>query len=113
MLFYSFFKTLVGQEVVIELKNGININGSLLSVDQYLNVKLQNISVKEPEKYPQLACLKTCFIRGSVIRYYLMYRQSYINGFLIIYLCRYIVLPKDAVDTDLLQDAARKENAPK
>ncbi|RYH13349.1 hypothetical protein EON65_35870 [archaeon] len=69
MLFFSFFKTLVGQEVTIELKNGINMKGSLVSVDQYLNVKLKSVSVEHPEKYPQLACLKTCFIRGSVIRY--------------------------------------------
>jgi len=36
--------------------------------------------------------LKNCFIRGSMVRYIQL-------------------LPKD-VDTELLQDAARKENAP-
>lgn len=69
MLFFSFFKTLVGQQVVVELKNGISLQGELISVDQYLNVKLNKLTVAEEKKYPQLACLKNCFVRGSVIRY--------------------------------------------
>jgi len=68
MIFYSFFKTLVGKEVAIELKNDIVLTGILLSVDQYLNIKLSNMHVVESEKYPQLNSLKSCFIRGSVIR---------------------------------------------
>ena len=44
------------------------------------------------DKYPQLTSLKNCFIRGSVVRY------VQIN-------------PSD-VDTELLQDATRKENSP-
>ena len=39
-LFYSFFKTLVGKEIVVELKNDIIMMGTLVSVDSYLNVKL-------------------------------------------------------------------------
>ena len=46
----------------------------------------------QPEKYPQLTSLKSCFIRGSVVRY--------------------IQIPPELVDVELLQDAARKENAP-
>uniref|UniRef100_A0ABI7Y969 Sm domain-containing protein n=13 Tax=Boreoeutheria TaxID=1437010 RepID=A0ABI7Y969_FELCA len=69
MLFYSFFKSLVGKDVVVELKNDLSICGTLHSVDQ--------LSVKN------------CFIRGSVVRY--------------------VQLPADEVDTQLLQDAARKE----
>ena len=45
MLFYSFFKTLVGKEVCIEMKNDVVLTGTLLSVDQYLNVKLANVNV--------------------------------------------------------------------
>uniref|UniRef100_A0A3P9JHI9 U6 snRNA-associated Sm-like protein LSm2 n=1 Tax=Oryzias latipes TaxID=8090 RepID=A0A3P9JHI9_ORYLA len=118
MLFYSFFKSLVGKDVVVELKNDLSICGTLHSVDQYLNIKLTDISVTDPEKYPHmLSCLlgekcrstplevqfqcrteqtavlqlsvKNCFIRGSVVRY--------------------VQLPADEVDTQLLQDAARKE----
>ena len=65
----------------------------LHSVDQYLNVKLTNVSVAvDKEKYPQLNALQNCFIRGSVVRY--------------------IQIPPEEVDVELLQDAARKENAP-
>uniref|UniRef100_A0A8C5XMK9 U6 snRNA-associated Sm-like protein LSm2 n=1 Tax=Microcebus murinus TaxID=30608 RepID=A0A8C5XMK9_MICMU len=78
MLFYSFFKSLVGKDVVVELKN-----------DLYLNIKLTDISVTDPEKYPHMLSVKNCFIRGSVVRY--------------------VQLPADEVDTQLLQDAARKE----
>jgi LSM domain len=34
MLFYSFFKTLVGKTVTVELKNDLAITGTLHSVDQ-------------------------------------------------------------------------------
>jgi small nuclear ribonucleoprotein (snRNP)-like protein len=54
MLFFSFFKTLVDHEVTVELKNDIQIRGTLRSVDQYLNIKLENISVLEEFKYPHL-----------------------------------------------------------
>ena len=92
MLFYSFFKSLVGKEVTVELKNDLGITGHLHSVDQYLNIKLQDIYVTCPgnglnttlypmqkyaplehvlnlkkEKYPHLLSVKNCFIRGSVV----------------------------------------------
>jgi small nuclear ribonucleoprotein (snRNP)-like protein len=91
-LFYSFFKTLVGKEVAVELKNDVVLTGTLHSVDQYLNVKLTNVSVVDSNRYPQLVALQNCFIRGSVVRY--------------------IQIPPEEVNTELLQDAARKENAP-
>jgi small nuclear ribonucleoprotein (snRNP)-like protein len=54
MLFFSFFKTLVDHEVTVELKNEVQIRGTLKSVDQYLNIKLDDISVVEEFKYPHL-----------------------------------------------------------
>ena len=54
MLFFSFFKTLVNHEVTVELKNDISIRGTLKSVDQYLNIKLDDITVVEELKYPHL-----------------------------------------------------------
>lgn len=90
-LFYSFFKSLVGKEVIVELKNDLCICGTLDSVDQYLNVKLNDISVPDPDKYPHMLSVRNCFIRGSVIRY--------------------VQLPAEEVDTVLLQDATRKEAA--
>merc|ERR1712027_145330 len=89
MLFYSFFKTLVGKDVVVELKNDLSICGTLHSVDQFLNIKLTDISVTDPDKYPHMMSVKNCFIRGSVVRY--------------------VQLPADECDTQLLQDTARKE----
>ena len=53
-LFYSFFKTLVGKEIAVELKNDVALTGTLHSVDQYLNIKLNNVNVVDAEKYPQL-----------------------------------------------------------
>ncbi|OBT63648.1 hypothetical protein VE03_07278 [Pseudogymnoascus sp. 23342-1-I1] len=58
MLFFSFFKTLVDQEVTVELKNDIQIRGTLKSVDQYLNIKLDDISVVEEIKYPHLVSME-------------------------------------------------------
>ena len=82
----------MGKEIAVELKNDVVLTGTLHSVDQYLNIKLTNVSVVNENRYPQLTALKNCFIRGSVVRY------VQIN-------------PSD-VDTELLQDATRKENSP-
>ncbi|CAL1675869.1 unnamed protein product [Lasius platythorax] len=89
MLFYSFFKSLIGKDVVVELKNDLSICGTLYSVDQYLNIKLADISVTDSEKYPHMLSVKNCFIRGSVVRY--------------------VQLPVDEVDIHLLTEAARRE----
>lgn len=53
----SFFKTLVDHEVTVELKNDISIKGILKSVDQFLNIKLDDIQVVEEMKYPHLVSL--------------------------------------------------------
>lgn len=50
----SFFKTLIDHEVTVELKNDIQIRGTLKSVDQYLNIKLDDIQVVDELKYPHL-----------------------------------------------------------
>ncbi|KAI8365478.1 hypothetical protein EDC96DRAFT_509868 [Choanephora cucurbitarum] len=91
MLFYSFFKTLVDQQVTVELKNDLAITGILKSVDQFLNIRLDDIKVVDEERYPHMISVKNCFIRGSVVRY--------------------VQLPPQAIDTALLQDAARREAA--
>ena len=89
MLFYSFFKTLVGRRVVVELKNDLAVSGILHSVDQWLNVKLERVEVLDGAKFPQLAAVDTLFIRGSVVRF--------------------VMIDPNDVDTALLQDAARRE----
>jgi len=89
MLFASFFKTLIGKQVVVELKNDLAIVGTLDSVDQYLNIKLENTRVVDEQRFPHLKSVRNCFIRGSVVRY--------------------VQLPKEAVDVDILHDATRRE----
>ncbi|RHZ63784.1 DNA cross-link repair protein PSO2 [Aspergillus thermomutatus] len=89
MLFFSFFKTLTNQTVTIELKNDIRIRGTLKSVDQYLNIKLDDVDVLDLDKYPHLSSVKNMFIRGSVVRY--------------------VMLPRSEVDVGLLEDATRRE----
>lgn len=89
MLFYSFFKTLVGKEVSVELKNDLVIRGNLHSVDQFLNIRLSNIRTADVKQHPYIMNVKNCFIRGSVVRY--------------------VELPKDGVDIELLQEASRRE----
>lgn len=53
-LFFSYFKDLVGREVTVELKNDLAIRGTLHSVDQYLNIKLENTRVVDQDKYPHM-----------------------------------------------------------
>jgi U6 snRNA-associated Sm-like protein LSm2 len=84
----SFFKTLTNQTVTIELKNDIRIRGILKSVDQYLNIKLDDVEVLDLVKYPHLSSVKNMFIRGSVVRY--------------------VMLPRSEVDVGLLEDATRR-----
>lgn len=91
MLFYSFFKSLVGKDVIVEMKNDLKVAGTLYSVDQYLNFKLTDIQVIDGQKFPYMLSVKNCFIRGSVVRY--------------------VQLPVDDIDVTLLQDATRKEAA--
>lgn len=89
MLFFSFFKTLEGKDVTVELKNSLRVSGTLHSVDQFLNCKLSNITVADTDKHPHLMSVKNIFIRGSVVRYVQMEAAD--------------------VDVPLLQDATRRE----
>ncbi|KAL9110690.1 MAG: hypothetical protein Q9187_008026 [Circinaria calcarea] len=64
----SFFKTLVDHEVTVELKNDISIRGTLKSVDQFLNIKLDDIQVVEELKYPHLvSCARSSNRPGLVV----------------------------------------------
>ena len=40
--------------MAVELKNDVALMGVLDSVDQYLNIKLLNVSVVDGAKFPQL-----------------------------------------------------------
>jgi small nuclear ribonucleoprotein (snRNP)-like protein len=50
----SFFKTLVEHEITVELKNEVQIRGTLKSVDQYLNIKLDNAEAVDELRWPHL-----------------------------------------------------------
>ena len=56
-------------QITVELKNDLCITGTLHSVDQYMNIKINNIRLSNPEKYPHMASVVNCFVRGSVVRY--------------------------------------------
>lgn len=75
--------------MTVELKNDLQLRGTLSSVDQYLNLKLADARVVDAAAFPQLTAVSTVFVRGTVVRY--------------------VHVPPAAVDTELLQDAARKE----
>ena len=71
----SFFKTLIDHEVTVELKNDIQLRGTLKSVDQYLNIKLDDISVVEELKYPHLVrnfglFFLSCLLRDGILIYF-------------------------------------------
>ncbi|OAX35791.1 hypothetical protein K503DRAFT_696334 [Rhizopogon vinicolor AM-OR11-026] len=70
------------QRVTVELKNDLPITGVLISVDQFLNIRPDSITVLDEAKYSHI--LKACFsvqpllfldggeksfIRGYVLRY--------------------------------------------
>lgn len=91
MLFLSLFKTLHGNKVEIELKNGFILTGILDTVDQYHNVKLKDVKAQDPIKYPHLASVSQLFIRGSLIRH--------------------ISLPPERIDFELLHESTRRANS--
>ncbi len=78
MLFFSFFKTLVGKEVAVEMKNDVVLTGTLVSVDQYLNVKLTNVNVVDIDKFPQLVgCgLHTFFVSSPLPVLFLLHSDG-------------------------------------
>ena len=88
-MFYSVLKSLSEKlvKVKIEMKNDIEIKGNLVSVDNNLNIALNNVSVDE-KKYPQFIGVNNCFIRGNTIRY--------------------IHFNKNEVEYDLIEEACRK-----
>ena len=66
-----FFKSLVDQDltIIVELKNGVEIEGTLDFVDENLNFNLTNIEIKNKARYPMFLNMKNIFVRGSSIRY--------------------------------------------
>lgn len=61
---HSFFKTLVEHEITVELKNEVQIRGTLKSVDQYLNIKLDNAEAVDELRWPHLVRFCGAYIRA-------------------------------------------------
>jgi small nuclear ribonucleoprotein D1 len=65
-----FLMKLINESVMIELKNGTVISGTITSVDPSMNTHLKQVKVqtkgRNPESMDQLS------VRGSTIRYYLL-----------------------------------------
>jgi U6 snRNA-associated Sm-like protein LSm2 len=55
-LIFSAFKTLTNQVVTVELKNDVAVTGTLKSVDQFLNFRIDNMKVVEGDesRWPHL-----------------------------------------------------------
>ncbi|KIY50128.1 hypothetical protein FISHEDRAFT_71746 [Fistulina hepatica ATCC 64428] len=87
-LIFSVFKTLTDQEVTVELKNDLSITGVLKSVDQFLNIRLDNIKVLDETRHPHMARLLTSLLTLGKLTH--------------------LGLPVDHVDTQLLEDATRR-----
>ncbi len=50
-------------QVTVELKNDLAIQGTLHSVDQYLNIKLHNTRVVNEQKYPHMVSVLQALFR--------------------------------------------------
>ena len=66
MLFYEFFRMHLNQDLLVELKNGMVLEGRLLGVDPFHNLKLKDASFKTA--HPFLTKLTDCSIRGSSLK---------------------------------------------
>jgi small nuclear ribonucleoprotein (snRNP)-like protein len=53
--------------VTVELKNDLAIRGTLHSVDQYLNIKLENTRVVDQDRYPHMVSLSLSLSLGFII----------------------------------------------
>ena len=76
---------------------------------RFLNLKLDDITLKQPERYPHLvrAALRSLFHASPKLTTddcQLAVKNMFIRGSVV----RYVQLPKAAVDTQLLEDATRR-----
>lgn len=63
MMFFQFYQQLVGKnaQVRVELKNDLIISGQIVSVDQFLNFRLDNVSFSDNDKHPQMVAVRHVF----------------------------------------------------
>jgi U6 snRNA-associated Sm-like protein LSm2 len=90
MVFPQLFRSLEGHRIIVEMKNDMVLEGALQSSDQFGNLKLIEVVVKYQGLCRGVAPITSALIRGSYLRY--------------------VYLPKEEVDLDLLHDATRRHN---
>lgn len=85
--FHPFFREVADRhlQVTVELKNGLQVSGTLQHVDATLNLHL--LDTKSPA--PQLQGCTRCFIRGSTVKF--------------------ITLTEEQMNNELLEDLLRRE----
>ncbi|KAF7458946.1 LSM domain-containing protein [Cryptosporidium felis] len=70
MKLIRFLMKLVNNSVVIELKNGTVVQGTVVSVDMSMNTYLKNVKISVKHRNP--ASLSQITVRGSTIRYFIL-----------------------------------------
>ncbi|OAG29191.1 U6 snRNA-associated Sm-like protein LSm2 [Nematocida displodere] len=71
MPMHAVFKSLVGREIRITLKNNVSLSGTLQDIDTFLNLKLSSLKVEHlPEDvYLPLMSATSVFLRGSAVKF--------------------------------------------
>ncbi|TRY51582.1 Small nuclear ribonucleoprotein D1/ SM domain containing protein [Cryptosporidium tyzzeri] len=70
MKLIRFLMKLVNNSVVIELKNGTIIQGTIVSVDMSMNTYLKNVKMSVKHRNP--VSLSQITVRGNTIRYFIL-----------------------------------------
>ncbi|XP_004364228.1 hypothetical protein CAOG_03389 [Capsaspora owczarzaki ATCC 30864] len=70
MKLVRFLMRLVSETVIVELKNGTVVQGTIVGVDHLMNTMLRNVKLTVKNKDP--VSLETLSIRGNNIRHYIL-----------------------------------------
>ncbi|KAL7069006.1 putative small nuclear ribonucleoprotein Sm D1 [Cryptosporidium serpentis] len=70
MKLVRFLMKLVNNSVVIELKNGTIVQGTIVNVDMAMNTYLKNVKMSVKQRNP--ISLLQLTVRGSTIRYFIL-----------------------------------------
>lgn len=68
MIFYMVFKKKINRKIVVELKNGLIVTGTLLSCDVFMNLKLNNIRIHDIKHFRGLEEISSLSLRGSSVK---------------------------------------------
>jgi U6 snRNA-associated Sm-like protein LSm2 len=54
------FSGLIGKKITVELKNDMSVEGILVGVDQYLNIKLSDAKPVDSKRFPHMVLFLFC-----------------------------------------------------